>query len=291
MSVLTLLQTNPLFFLCSVFVLGLLIGSFLNVVIYRLPVMMERDWARQCAELRDEQPASELLEKFDLIAPRSRCPHCNHLITAIENIPVLSYLFLRGRCRNCHQGISSRYPIIELVSASMAATTAWYFGANIASAGLILFGWCLLCLTMIDFDTQYLPDSLTLPFLWLGLLFNLFGTYVPLADAVLGAIAGYLSLWSVFMAFKMLTGKEGMGYGDFKLLAMLGAWLGWQALPVIIMLSSIVGAGVGISLMAFKSLQSDQPIPFGPYLAGAGWLALFWGDDISRAYLKWAGLL
>ena len=229
-------------------------------------------------------------DELTLSKPRSRCPHCGHAITALENIPVISYLALKGRCKECKAPISKRYPLIELFTAVISAVVAWHFGFSIAVVGGLLLSWALLALTFIDVDHQLLPDSITLPLLWLGLSFNLFATYTDISSAVIGAIAGYLALWLVYHAFRLVTGKEGMGYGDFKLLAALGAWMGWQALPMIILLSSLVGAVVGISLILLKQQHRDIPIPFGPYLAAAGWLALIWGDTLSTAYLNWSGL-
>lgn len=278
----SLLQ-DPVLFAAIAALLGLFVGSFLNVVIHRLPRMMEREWHAQAAELRDE-PAPEH-EPFNLATPRSRCPHCGHQITALENIPVVSYVLLRGRCRHCSAPISRRYPVVELLTASLSGFAAWHFGYGLAAAGALCFVWAMIALTFIDLDTQLLPDSLTLPLLWLGLALNLGGTYVPLFDAVVGAMAGYLALWSVFWAFKLLTGKEGMGYGDFKLLAAIGAWLGWQMLPLTILFSSLVGAATGIGLILFARHGRNAPIPFGPYLAAAGVIALFWGRDITAAYL------
>lgn len=273
----------------TLLLLGLCVGSFLNVVIYRLPVMMERQWRSDCCELLEVEEKKES-EPFNLARPNSRCPQCDHLIRPWENIPVLSYLALRGRCSQCKTGISLRYPIIELIGGLLALLLGWHYGgATMALLGALLFTWALLALTMIDIDHQLLPDSITLPLLWLGLGFNLLGTYVSLQDAVIGAIAGYLSLWSVYWLFKLLTGKEGMGFGDFKLLAAIGAWLGWQALPMVILLSSLVGAVIGILMMVLQSRGKDVPIPFGPYLAIAGWIALVWGDPIMRFYWATAG--
>lgn len=268
--------------LCGI--LGLLVGSFLNVVIHRLPVMMERDWRCQCAELRGEEaPESEPLS---LARPRSRCPQCGHKITALENIPVISWLFLRGHCSACQAPISPRYPIVEALTGLLSAYAAAHFGYGWVAIGSILLIWCLITLTFIDVDTQLLPDSITLPLVWAGLLFNLFGVFTDLQSAVLGAIGGYLSLWSVYWGFKLATGKEGMGYGDFKLLAALGAWLGWQILPLTILLSSLVGAVVGIGLIILAKRGRNIPIPFGPYLAAAGLLALFWGKSLTESYLS-----
>jgi len=264
--------------------LGLCIGSFLNVVIHRLPRIMEREWRAQCAELRGETPPAS--EPLTLSRPRSRCPHCGHRITALENIPLLSYLLiLRGKCAGCGQVISPRYPLVELLTGLLSAGAAWHFGPTPACAGALLLIWALIALAAIDLDTQLLPDSITLPLLWIGLAFNLAGTFTTLQAAVIGAIAGYLALWSVFWLFKLATGKEGMGYGDFKLLAALGAWLGWSMLPAIILLSSVVGAIVGVTLIVAARHGRNVPIPFGPYLAAAGVIALFWGEAITRAYL------
>lgn len=274
---------EPLAFTLLAAVLGLFVGSFLNVVIHRLPRMMERDWLAQAAELRGEEPPAQ--ERFNLATPRSRCPHCGHLITALENIPVVSYLLLRGRCRHCDAPISRRYPVVELLSAALSGYAAWHFGFGLAALGAILFLWAMIALAFIDLDTQLLPDDLTLPLLWLGLAFNLGGTFTDLPSAVIGAMAGYLSLWSVYWLFKLATGKEGMGFGDFKLLAAIGAWLGWQLLPLTILFSSLVGAVVGIALIVLARHGRSVPIPFGPYLAAAGVLALFWGESITRAYL------
>ncbi len=287
MELLTLLQQNTALFLGVVFVLGLLVGSFLNVVILRLPVMMERRWRRECAEFLDH-PAGEADAPFDLVTPRSRCPHCGHLITALENIPVISYLVLRGRCRSCGAGISARYPFVELLSAGVAVSVAWQFGVTWQTAFALLLSWALLALTFIDLDRTWLPDDITLPFLWLGLLINTAGVFTDPVSAIIGAVAGYLVLWFVYQVFKKLTGKEGMGYGDFKLLAMLGAWLGWQAIPLIVILSSLVGTVFGLGFILLRRLGREQPIPFGPYLAIAGWIALLWGEHITTAYLNWA---
>jgi len=285
MELFTLLQSSPTSFIVITLILGLLVGSFLNVVIYRLPVMMEREWQTQCDELNGKEVAES--EPFTLSQPRSRCPKCDHAITALENIPLISYLFLAGKCKQCKTGISIRYPLIEALTGLLSAVVAWQFGFDWACLGALLLTWALIALTFIDVDHQLLPDSITLPLLWLGIFFNLFSNYTDLHSSVVGAIAGYLSLWLVFHAFKLVTGKEGMGYGDFKLLAALGAWLGWALLPSIILLSSLVGAFVGISLIVLRQHQRDIPIPFGPYLAAAGWIALVWGNEINTAYLGW----
>ncbi len=283
MSWFDLLSADTLIFAVLCGVLGLLVGSFLNVVIHRLPKMMAREWTEQCAALRDEEaPAAS---PYNLVVPRSACPACGHAIGALENIPLLSYTWLRGKCAGCGISISPRYPLVELVTGVLSALAAWHFGFGWAAVGALLFIWALVALSFIDFDTQLLPDNITLPLLWLGLLFNLTGVYVPLADAVVGAVLGYLILWSVYWLFKLVTGKEGMGYGDFKLLAAIGAWLGWKILPVVILLSSVIGALVGIGLIVLARRGRSVPIPFGPYLAGAGLVALFWGERILQAYL------
>jgi len=287
MSLIELLQSSPLVLVSLVCILGLLVGSFLNVVIYRLPIMMEQDWKAQCEELNNQ--TSEPLAPFTLSVPRSRCPHCEHEISAIENIPVISYLVLGGKCKQCKAPISKRYPIIEALTGLLSVIVAWHFGFDWACVGALLLTWALIALTFIDIDHQLLPDSITLPLLWLGIIFNLFAVYTDLSSSIIGAIAGYMSLWLVFHAFKLVTGKDGMGYGDFKLLAALGAWFGWTLLPSIILLSSLVGAIVGISLVLFRKHQRNIPIPFGPYLAAAGWIALVWGDIITYAYLNWTG--
>ena len=274
---------------CS-FILGILIGSFLNVVIHRLPKMMEAEWKEQCEELlcvaQTEEEQTSISAPYNLIVPRSRCPHCGHGIKSYENIPVISYLFLRGKCSACKAPISLRYPIIELVTGLLSLAVIYVFGPTAAGLAALVLTWCLVALTMIDFDTQLLPDSITLPLVWLGLIVNYFGLFTSLESALWGAVGGYLFLWSIYWLFKLLTGKEGMGYGDFKLLAALGAWFGWAYLPQIILLSACVGALVGIALMIIKRRGKDIPIPFGPYLAAAGWIALIWGEQINRYYLS-----
>jgi leader peptidase (prepilin peptidase)/N-methyltransferase len=291
-ALIQLLQSSPLAFTITCAILGLMVGSFLNVVIHRLPKMMERSWRQQCAELTQSHQADshapaavEPAAPYNLVVPRSACPHCNHAISAWENIPIFSYLLLRGRCRGCGAAISLRYPAIEAISGILSAYAAWHFGFGPAAFGAILLIWALLALTAIDFDTQLLPDDITLPLLWAGLLFNLHGVYADLPSAVLGAVTGYLVLWLVYWGFKLATGKEGMGYGDFKLLAALGAWMGWQMLPLIILLSSLVGAVVGITLIVAFRHGRHIPIPFGPYLAGGGLIALFWGQSLTQGYL------
>ncbi|MGZ5884839.1 MAG: prepilin peptidase [Burkholderiaceae bacterium] len=262
---------------------GLLIGSFLNVVIHRLPKIMQRESDNYVAH--ESGKSLPHTDRYNLMVPRSACPHCGHQITALENIPVISYLFLRGKCISCKAPISARYPIIELFAGLLSAFLIWHFGSGWAGLASLVFAYLLIAMTFIDADTQLLPDDLTYPLLWCGLLVNLHGTFVPINDAVIGAVAGYLVLWSVYWLFKLATGKDGMGYGDFKLLAALGAWLGWQMLPVIVLLSSVVGAIVGIALIVFKNLGRDNPIPFGPYLAAAGVITLLYGKAISQAYL------
>lgn len=261
-------------------VLGLLIGSFLNVVIHRVPKMIQRESDNYVAhESGKELPHTD---RFNLMVPRSSCPHCGHQITALENIPVISWLLLGGKCSACKAPISPRYPAVELFTALLSGVLVWNFGSGWAGLATLLFAWLLVAMTFIDFDTKFLPDDLTYPLLWAGLLVNMNGMFVPLRDAVIGAAAGYLALWSVYWLFKLATGKEGMGYGDFKLLAALGAWLGWKMLPTIILLSSVVGAIVGITLIVVARRSRDNPIPFGPYLAAAGMIALLYGEQITR---------
>ncbi|MCR4305389.1 MAG: A24 family peptidase [Gallionella sp.] len=292
MSLIELLQTVPTAFIVMCLILGLMVGSFLNVVIHRLPKMMELAWQQQCAESNDEASLMHTDGKhvphprYNLIVPRSSCPHCGHPISASENIPLVSYLLLRGKCKGCGAAISPRYPVIEAISGILCAFAAFHFGFGWAASGAMLLIWALLALTAIDLDTQLLPDNITLPLLWTGLLFNMFGVFTDLHSAVPGAVTGYLTLWSVYWIFKLATGKEGMGYGDFKLLAALGAWLGWQMLPLIILLSSLVGAIVGITMIVAFKHGRNIPIPFGPYLAGGGLIALFWGQALTHEYLQ-----
>ncbi len=291
MALIDTFQSMPLLFALMAAILGLLVGSFLNVVIHRLPKMMEKEWRAQCAELAlstDPAPIQVTNEKsaYNLVVPRSACPGCGHQITAIENIPIVSYLFLGGKCRGCKLEISPRYPIVEGLTALLSGMVAWHFGFGLAGASALIFLWGLIALSFIDADTQLLPDSITLPLLWLGLVVNLNGTFTDLHSAVLGAVFGYLALWSVYWIFKLVTKKEGMGYGDFKLLAAIGAWLGWQVLPVVILLSSVVGAVVGIVLILLARLGRNIPLPFGPYLAMAGLIALLWGQPIMDSYLR-----
>ena len=288
-----LFMESPLLFIAVVFAFCLVIGSFLNVVIYRLPIMMERDWREQCEEFAKSPPVLDIPEeRFDLIVPRSRCPSCGKLIKAWQNIPVISYLILGGRCSNCKESISARYPVVEMMTAVLAAVCAWRFGVGWEALMAIVLTLMLVPVAMIDADTQLIPDSIVLPLMWIGLAMSLFHPmdgadtlFIAPRDAIIGAMAGYLSLWSVYQLFKLVTGKEGMGYGDFKLLAALGAWLGWQHLHIIILMSALVGAVVGLAMMAFRNHGRSVPIPFGPYLAAAGWITMLWGRDIWNLYL------
>lgn len=283
-----LLASSPLATSLCALLLGLLVGSFLNVVIHRLPIMMNADWRKQAREylkLPEEAPGPV----YNLMVPRSACPQCGHRISAVENIPIVSYLWLRGRCAGCRAHIPRRYPLMELACGLLSAFIAWHFGATGQGVAMLLLTWGLLAMSMIDVDHQLLPDTLVLPLLWLGLIVNALGLFVPLADALWGAVAGYLSLWLVFWVFRLLTGKEGMGYGDFKLLSLIGAWGGWQVLPLTILLSSAVGAVLGTLMLRARGASHATPIPFGPYLAVAGWIALIWGDEITTSYLQFAG--
>jgi leader peptidase (prepilin peptidase)/N-methyltransferase len=288
MQAFTFLASHALAFVLCALLLGLLIGSFLNVVVYRLPLMMQRDWREQAREVL-ELPAEDRGATFNLLLPNSKCPQCGHEIKAWENIPVISYLFLRGKCSSCKTPISKRYPLVELSCGLLSAYIAWHFGFTWQAGGMLLLTWGLLAMSLIDADHQLLPDALVLPLLWLGLILNHFGLFTSLEDALWGAVAGYLSLWSVYWLFKLITGKEGMGYGDFKLLAMLGAWGGWQVLPLTILLSSLVGAVLGLIMLRLRNAETSTPIPFGPYLAIAGWIALLWGEQITGTYLQFAG--
>ncbi|MNZ30817.1 Type 4 prepilin-like proteins leader peptide-processing enzyme [compost metagenome] len=288
MDVISLLASHVLAFVLCAALFGLCVGSFLNVVIHRLPRMMELDWQQQAREALS-MPAGEATPVYNLILPRSQCPNCGHEIRAWENIPVISYLALRGKCSSCKAPISARYPLVELATALLSAFVAWHFGFTWQAGAMLLLTWGLLAMSMIDVDHQLLPDALVLPLLWLGLIANYFGLFASLGDALWGAVFGYLSLWSVYWLFKLLTGKEGMGYGDFKLLAMIGAWGGWQVLPLTILLSSLVGAVLGVIMLRLRNAESGTPIPFGPYLAIAGWIALLWGDQITATYLHFAG--
>lgn len=280
-----LMLNEPLAFIPVALLFGLAIGSFLNVVIHRMPVMMQREWKHQCMELLEQPDGSETSDRYDLVWPPSTCPKCHTRIKAIHNIPVFSYLILRGKCAGCGGAISARYPIIEAFTGVLSAVVAWHFGFGWECLAALVFTWLLIAMSGIDIDHQLLPDSLTLLLLWLGLAVNIHGMFVPLEDAVIGALAGYLSLRGVYHLFKLLTGKEGMGFGDFKLFAAFGAWLGWQALPLIILLSSLVGAVIGIALIGLRGRDRNIPIPFGPYLAAAGWIALLWGEQITGWYL------
>jgi len=309
-TVVQYLSENPMAFAIVCGILGLLIGSFLNVVIYRLPIMLERGWKEECEAFladddvlsvsadklpveKEKEQEQELTEqertekaRFDLSKPGSHCPHCKHPIAAWENIPVLSFLLLGGKCRSCKARISFRYPLVELLTGFLSLAVALHFGFGPQSAAALVLTWSLIALSLIDYDTQLLPDVITLPLLWLGLILSLWAVFVDPATSIIGAVAGYLILWTVFQLFKLATGKEGMGFGDFKLLALLGAWLGWQLLPAIILLSSLAGAVIGVSLIVFKQHNKDKPIPYGPYLAIAGWLALMWGKEINETYLR-----
>jgi leader peptidase (prepilin peptidase)/N-methyltransferase len=284
MAITLLLEQNPFAFTFLAVLLGLLVGSFLNVVIHRLPIMLEREWRTEYGS----EPAPT--ERYDLVMPRSRCPHCGHGITALENVPIISYLLLRGRCSSCHAPISPRYAIVEAATGALSGVVAWHFGFGAEAFGALFLTWGLIALAGIDIETQLLPDRITLPLLWLGLLCNTQGAFTDLRSAVIGAVAGYLSLWVIYHLFKLVTGKEGMGYGDFKLYALVGAWLGWQQLLVVILLASGVGAATGLTLLALKRIADvDVPVPFGPFLAAAGWIALLWGHPLVTAYLSISG--
>jgi leader peptidase (prepilin peptidase)/N-methyltransferase len=293
--------SEPVWFAGSVFVLGLMIGSFLNVIIYRLPIILERDWRSQAADMLrpdgEAGPASAALERFTLSTPRSACPKCKAPITALQNIPVVSWLVLRGRCASCKAKISARYPVVELTTGLLSAWVAWHFGFGAPAACALLVTWALIALTGIDIDHQLLPDNITLPLMWAGLIAAvIIGSAAPAAlpvapkDAIIGAVAGYTSLWLVFHAFKLVTGKEGMGYGDFKLFAALGAWMGWKLLPLVIVLSAATGAVLGILMIVLQGRDRRAPMPFGPYLAAAGWLAMMYGETLLNGYLRLSGL-
>ncbi|MEH6503175.1 MAG: A24 family peptidase [Cycloclasticus sp.] len=291
MSLIQSLEQSASFFYLSVAILGLIVGSFLNVVVYRLPIMLQRGWRHECLNFLEQEDTSlETTETFNLSTPRSRCPSCQHCISAIENIPILSYLFLKGRCRSCLSSISIRYPIVELVTCVLSIMVAIKFGVTFQAGVALIFTWVLICLTLIDFDTQLLPDSITLPLLWFALFISLFNIFVDPTTAIIGALAGYLSLWSVFWLFKLVTGKEGMGYGDFKLLAAIGALLGWKMLPLVVMLSAFVGAVIGLMLIVINERDKNTPIPYGPYLSAAAFIALLWGDEMNAMYLHFVGL-
>jgi leader peptidase (prepilin peptidase) / N-methyltransferase len=289
MDVIDAFRASPWFFVGTATAFGLMVGSFLNVVIHRLPKMMENDWRSQCLEFlhpdQAEKEQSKPKVRYNLVVPRSACPACGHKITAIENIPVISYLALRGKCSGCGIAISARYPSVEALTGALTGLLAWHFGVTWAAAFAIIFLWSLVALTFIDADTTLLPDDITLPLLWLGLLVNLGGMFTSIQSAIVGAVAGYLVLWAVYWLFKLVTGKEGMGYGDFKLLAAIGAWLGYQMLPLVILLSAAVGAVMGIVGIIFRGRERGAKLPFGPYLAAAGLIALIWGAPLNAWYL------
>jgi len=291
MSIIQTFESSDWLFYTTIAFFSLLIGSFLNVVIYRLPIILQKGWRQECLTFLEQgDNETNRSETFNLSQPRSHCPSCKQPVSAIENIPVLSYLFLRGRCKNCKTPISLRYPLVEFVTAALSVLVAIKFGVTLQTCSALLLTWALICLTLIDADTQLLPDNITLPLLWFALFISLFDVFVSPEEAVIGALSGYLSLWSVFWLFKLATGKEGMGYGDFKLLAAIGAFLGWQMLPLIIMLSAFVGAAIGITLIAIKGRNKNTAIPFGPYLSIAAFIALIWGHEINTAYLNFSGL-
>jgi leader peptidase (prepilin peptidase)/N-methyltransferase len=290
MTWIALLDQEPVVLYGVTALFALAMGSFLNVVIYRLPRMLETAWRHECAEALDQAPVPLLGERLTLSSPESRCPQCGHPIRPWENIPLLSYLLLRGRCSSCHNTISVRYPLVEAVTALLSVLIVWRFGLGWEAAAGLVLTWGLIALVLIDYDTQLLPDVITLPLLWIGLLLSLTGLFTDSHSAILGAALGYGSLWTIFQLFRLVTGKEGMGFGDFKLFAALGAWLGWQYLPQIILLSACTGALVGMALILSKRHERQVPIPFGPYLAVAGWISLMWGPEINRLYLQWSGL-
>ena len=285
----SLFEQQPIIYFGTLFVLGAVVGSFLNVVIYRLPVMMQREWRHDCLEFL-EQPAVPEAEKFNLNTPRSRCGNCGHQITALENVPMISYLVLGGKCSDCKARISLQYPLVELFTAIISVVVGWHFGVSLQAIAALFLSWCLIAASGIDIGHKLLPDNITLPLLWLGILLSLFDVFVSLETSIIGAMAGYMTLWIVFMLFKIVTGKEGMGYGDFKLLAMLGAWLGWKPLFVVILTSSLVGATVGITMIVLGKTERSTQIPFGPYLAAAGWITLMWGNELMRFYFSLFGL-
>ena len=291
MSPYTIILNSPVLLCTIVGIIGLMIGSFLNVVIYRLPIMLQRGWQQECQEFLELPITEPSGETFNLALPGSHCPACNAKITAVQNIPVLSYLWLKGKCANCQTSISIRYPFVEALTGILSIVVAYLLGGQIETLYALLLTWTLIALSAIDFDHQLLPDNIVLPMLWLGLFLSLFNIFTDPVSSIIGAIAGYLFLWTIYQLFKLLTGKEGMGYGDFKLLALFGAWLGWQYLPLIILLSSLVGAIIGTAMVIFVQRDKNIPIPFGPYLAIAGWIALLWGDEINMLYLTSTGLL
>ena len=286
MSVIQLFQTEPVFFVITMALLGMCVGSFLNVVIYRLPKMMQQDWQKQCCELLDIKNENGEEQQVNLIFPGSSCPACQHKITALENIPVISYLYLKGRCRSCNVKISPQYPLIEILTGLTTAYITWHFGFSPQTLFAVLLTWALICLSVIDLEHSLLPDDITLPFMWLGLACNIFGVFTDITSSLIGAMLGYSILWLIFMGFKVITGKEGMGYGDFKLLALLGAWLGWQSLPLIILLSSIAASLIGIIMILFRGRDKSVAFPYGPYLAIAGWITLLWGEELIGTYLN-----
>lgn len=286
MQILDLLNSNSIFLIGCSFLFGLLIGSFLNVVIVRLPIMLEKGWKSECQQFLNLKESEDPTEsKFNLVTPRSQCPSCKHTIHSSENIPVLSYIFHKGKCRHCGISISIQYPLVELFTATLTGFIAYKFGYSLQAGMAMLLAWSLIVLSMIDFKTTLLPDNITLPLLWLGIVANYYGLFCALEESVLGAIFGYLSLWLVYHVFKIITGKEGMGYGDFKLLALLGAWLGWQYLLAIILISSVVGSVIGITLILTKVLRRDIPTPFGPYLALSGTICLLWGPEVKAIFI------
>jgi len=284
-NIVTFFELSPAAYLGFVFVFGLAVGSFLNVVIYRLPVMMQNEWRQDCLEFL-EQPNPEDPQKLNLAVPRSRCGECGHQITAMENIPIISYLLLKGKCKSCGTHISAQYPLVELFTGIISLIVAWQFGVSIQTVAALFLSWCLIAASGIDIGHKLLPDNITLPLLWLGILLSFFNVFVDLQSSVIGAMVGYMSLWSVFIVFKLITGKEGMGYGDFKLLALLGAWTGWKLIFIIILTSSVVGAVIGVTMILLKRNERGTQIPFGPYLAGAGWMTLLWGPQLSQFYFS-----
>jgi len=292
MELMNALRGNPTFFLIVVGLFSLLIGSFLNAAIYRIPIMLQQSWREECEELfgGDNKPRNSK-EKFNLWVPRSQCPTCGHMITALENIPVLSYLFLRGKCSSCKTHISIQYPILELLTALISVFVAWKVGFGWQTLAALVFTWTLITLSMIDAKTMLLPDNLTLPLMWLGIAVNYYGFFADLQSSVLGAMFGYLSLWSLFQVFKLITGKEGMGYGDFKILAAIGAWGGWQILPFTVFVASTLGAIIGIILIVIQRNKESQPVPFGPWLALAGFIGFIWRDEVIDIMGRYFGLL
>ncbi len=288
-NLINIFNASPAFFYFSVTVFSLTIGSFLNVVVYRLPKIMHNAWYKECREFLSDEvkdiPAKES-SALTLSKPDSTCPKCKHKIRFYENIPILSWVFLKGKCSQCKNAISMRYPLVEMGTALLSLVIAHHYGVSLHTVFLLILTWGLICLTLIDFDHMLLPDQITMPLLWLGILLNINGMFVPLTDSIIGAVVGYMSLFSIFWLFKLLTGKEGMGFGDFKLFALFGAWIGWQLLPILILMASVVGAVVGITLMIFKNHQREQAIPFGPYLAIAGWITIIWGNGIWSWYLQ-----